>query len=124
MALAPQTVPMAVVAIVLFALGEATQAPRYYEYVSDLAPKEQVGTYMGFAFLPVAIGTFVAGAIAGPLVAHYIGVTKDGVLAPGPGSANPGHMWLWVGAIGVVSTLLMLAYDRFVAPRRQAPAAA
>jgi hypothetical protein len=27
-------------------------------------------------------------------------------------------MWLWVGAYGVVSTALMLLYDRFVAPRR------
>ena len=32
--------------------------------VADLAPKEQIGTYMGFAFLPVAIGTFVAPAAA------------------------------------------------------------
>ena len=59
-------------AIALFAVGEAMQAPRYYEYVADLAPQEQVGTYMGFAFLPVAIGTFVAGAIAGPLVTNYV----------------------------------------------------
>ncbi len=106
MALVPGSVPVAVAAIALFAIGEATQAPRYYEYVADLAPKEQVGTYMGFAFLPVAIGTFVAGALGGKLVAHYI---------QGPGSAAPQDMWLWVGGIGVVSTLLMLAYDRFVA---------
>jgi hypothetical protein len=26
-------------------------------------------------------------------------------------------MWFWVGAIGVVSTVLMLAYDRLVARR-------
>jgi dipeptide/tripeptide permease len=105
-------------AIMVFAIGEATQAPRYYEYVADLAPKEQVGTYMGFAFLPVAIGTFTAGFIAGPLVEHYIGRTVDGALVPGPGAGNPGQMWYWVGAIGVVSTILMLAYDRFLAPKK------
>ncbi len=33
----------------IFAIGEAVQAPRFYEYVSRLAPPEQVGTYMGFA---------------------------------------------------------------------------
>jgi hypothetical protein len=27
-------------------------------------------------------------------------------------------MWLIVGSIGVVSTILMLLYDRFVAPRK------
>jgi dipeptide/tripeptide permease len=106
-----------ILAIVLFGIGESTQAPRYYEYVADLAPKEQVGTYMGFAFLPIAIGTFAAGAIAGPLVAHYVGVRADGVFTPGPGFAAAQHMWYWVGGIGVVSTLLMVAYDRFVAPR-------
>lgn len=114
------TLTMTIVAIAIFAIGEATQAPRYYEYVADLAPKEQVGTYMGFAFLPVAIGTFVSGATSGQLVAHYIGRTVDGVLIPGPGAAAPQEMWYWVGAIGAVSTVGMLLYDRFVAPKAQA----
>lgn len=94
--------------LMMFAIGEGIQAPRYYEYVSDLAPKDQVGTYMGFAFLPVAIGTFFAGALGGKLVAHYI---------QGAGSANPDDMWLVVGTIGIVSTALMVAYDRLVARR-------
>ncbi|MGE3842033.1 MAG: MFS transporter [Vicinamibacterales bacterium] len=100
------TLPMTIVAIAMFAVGEALQAPRYYEYVADLAPRDQVGTYMGFAFLPVAIGTFVAGLIAGPLVTTYV-----------QGSQTPQHMWYVVGGIGVASTLLMLVYDRFVASR-------
>jgi MFS family permease len=106
-----------IAAIVVFALGEAIQAPRYYEYVADLAPKEQVGTYMGFAFLPVAIGTFVAGATSGKLVAHYVGTTRDGVFTPGPAFADAPRMWLWVGAIGAASTVLIVAYDRLVARR-------
>jgi POT family proton-dependent oligopeptide transporter len=114
------TLAVTIAAIMVFAIGEATQAPRYYEYVADLAPKDQVGTYMGFAFLPVAIGTFAAGAIAGRLVEHYIGRTVDGQLIPGPGAAAPQHMWYVIGAIGAASTVLMLAYDRFVAPRKQA----
>lgn len=105
------TITMTVVAISLFAIGEGLQAPRYYEYVADLAPQEQVGTYMGFAFLPVAIGTFVAGGLGGKLVAHYL---------QGAGAAAPQHMWYVVGAIGVVATALMLFYDRFLAPRHQA----
>ena len=104
-------------AIVVYALGEGLQAPRYYEYVADLAPKEQIGTYMGFAFLPVAIGTFVAGATSGPLVVHYVGRKIDGIFTPGPAFAQASHMWYWVGGIGVISTVLMLAYDRLVARR-------
>jgi proton-dependent oligopeptide transporter, POT family len=107
------TLPVCVAAIVVFALGEAIQAPRYYEYVADLAPKQQVGTYMGFAFLPIAIGTFVTGALTGPLVNHYI---------RGPGRDAPQRMWYVIGAIGVVSTLLMVAYDRLLVRSRRAPA--
>jgi len=102
------TLTFTVAAIMLFAVGEGLQSPRYYEYVAALAPKEQVGTYMGFAFLPIAIGTFIAGWSSGWLVKTY--VVGGNPLAP--------RMWLWVGAYGVVSTALMLLYDRFVAPRR------
>ena len=90
----------------MFAVGEAIQSPRYYEYVADLAPKEQVGTYMGFAFLPIAIGTFICGYTSGWLVEHYVNQ-----------SATPWVMWYYVGAMGVVSTLLMVVYDRVLAPR-------
>jgi len=104
-----------VAAICLFALGEAIQAPRYYEYVADLAPKDQVGTYMGFAFLPIAIGTFFAGLLSGRLVGHYI---------HGPGRAAPQRMWYVLGVIGVVTTVLMVLYDRVLGRARVAPPAA
>ncbi|HKQ60418.1 MAG TPA: MFS transporter [Candidatus Polarisedimenticolaceae bacterium] len=103
------TTMMTVVAIVIYALGEGLQAPRYYEYVADLAPKDQVGTYMGYAFLPVAIGTFIAGAIAGKLVTAYVPHGGDVSNAP--------RMWFIVGFIGVGTTVLMVLYDRLVARR-------
>lgn len=94
----------AVAAIAVYALGEATQSPRFYEYVSSLAPKGQVGTYMGFAFLPVAIGSFSAGPVADWLRGTYM-------------ETNPSMMWFIVGGIGVVTTILMLLYNIFVAPK-------
>jgi POT family proton-dependent oligopeptide transporter len=101
------TLAGAVAGMVLFAVGEAIQSPRFYEYVSNLAPQDQVGTYMGFAFLPIAIGTFIAGWSSGYLVSHYVE----------NGNPAPSHMWYVVGSYGVVSTILMLLYDRFVAKR-------
>jgi dipeptide/tripeptide permease len=97
-----------VVAMLLFALGESMQAPRFYEYVADLAPKEQTGTYMGFAFLPVAIGAFAAGPLSGYLVEHYLR------------RPDPGGMWILLSAIGFTATAGMLLYDRFLAPRKAA----
>src|SRR2546430_14391983 len=47
------TVFAAYATLVVVALGELTQQPRYYDYISRLAPAGQQGTYMGFAFLPL-----------------------------------------------------------------------
>jgi dipeptide/tripeptide permease len=103
------TIAGAVVAMMVFAIGEAIQSPRFYEYVANLAPPDQVGTYMGFAFLPIAIGTFIAGWSSGYLVKHYV---------EGGNPAAP-QMWYVVGAYGVVSTILMVLYDRLIAPKRR-----
>jgi proton-dependent oligopeptide transporter, POT family len=99
-----------IVAMMVFAVGESVQAPRFYEYVARLAPPDQVGTYMGFSFLPIAIGTFLSGASSGFLVEHFV----EG------GNAAAPRMWLIVGGYGVVSTLLLVLYDRFIAPRSEA----
>jgi len=44
----------AILSLFVLALGEIIMSPRYYEYISRLAPPGQQGTYMGFAFLPIA----------------------------------------------------------------------
>ena len=95
------TVTMSIVAIALFAIGESTLAPRFYEYVAALAPKDQVGTFMGFAFLPVAIGSFTAGPLAGWLVETYI-----------QGAHNSNMVWYILSGIGFASTAAMLVYNR------------
>ena len=102
MAVSP-TITAAIIAMMLFAVGEATQAPRFYEYVASLAPKDQVGTYMGFAFLPVSIGSFVAGPLSGWLVKTYL---QD--------SMNPTMMWTILAAIGFGATVLMYSYNLLI----------
>ncbi len=99
------TLMATVIAIALFALGEATQAPRFYEYVSSLSPKNQVGTYMGFAFLPIALGSVAAGFLADWLRLNYL-------------STNPSAMWYILGMIGLLTTVLMVAYNRFLVKKR------
>ncbi|MEO8597860.1 MAG: MFS transporter [Candidatus Solibacter sp.] len=96
--LAP-TIPVCIAAMALFAAGEATFAPRFYEYVASLAPPDQVGTFMGFAFLPVSIGSFVAGPLAGWLVTRYVQ------------GGEPNTMWYVLSAIGLASTLAMVLYN-------------
>jgi POT family proton-dependent oligopeptide transporter len=95
------TILFTIIGIMLFALGEATQAPRFYEYVSSLAPKGQVGTFMGFAFLPVAIGSFTAGILSDWLRSSYL-------------DTDPAMMWYTLSGIGFTSTALMIAYNLVV----------
>jgi proton-dependent oligopeptide transporter, POT family len=99
-------------ALVVLAVGEMTQSPRFYEYVSRLAPPGQQGTYMGFAFLPIAIGYLIAGGIGGRLVHHY-----------GEIAHRPRQMWWVISAVGMGTTLLMWVYDKVFAPGRPAPTA-
>ncbi len=93
----------AVLSLVVVALGEITQSPRYYEYVSRLAPAGQQGTYLGFAFLPIGIGSIVGGAFGGTLLAHF-----------GETTHQPATIWLYVTGVGVLTTILLWIYDRFV----------
>jgi proton-dependent oligopeptide transporter, POT family len=102
------TVTACYVALVIVALGELTQQPRYYDYISRLAPSGQQGTYMGFAFLPLGIGAFVAGRIGGALL-HYFGEVQH----------QPQRFWWAITAIGVATTLLLWIYDRVVKPSEQ-----
>jgi proton-dependent oligopeptide transporter, POT family len=92
----------AVLSLVLVALGEITQSPRYYEYVSRLAPAGQQGTYMGFAFLPIGIGSLVGGVFGGALLAHF-----------GEATHQPATIWLVVTGVGLITTIALWMYDRF-----------
>ena len=98
------------VALVFVALGETTQVSRYYEYVSRLAPSGQQGLYMGYAFLPIGIGYFIAGPLGGFLVHRY------------EGSAHPQQMWWVFAVVGLLTALLLWIYDRVVKPPAQEPA--
>jgi dipeptide/tripeptide permease len=94
-----------IAALFILALGEITQSARFYEYVSRLAPPGQQGTYMGYAFLPVAIGYLIGGRLGGYLV-HYFGEVLH----------RPAEMWWVISAIGFATTLLMWIYNMVFKP--------
>ena len=92
-----------VLSLIVIALGEIVLSPRYYEYISRLAPPGQQGTYMGFAFLPIGIGSFVGGWLGGRLM-HYYGEVVQ----------RPAQVWWAVTGIGLGTTLLMWLYHIIV----------
>ena len=99
------TPAMAIVTLFAVSIGEIIQSPRYYEYISRLAPAGQQGTYMGFAFLPIGIGSLIAGPLGGLLLHHF-----------GEVQHQPQRIWWVVTGIGVLTALLLYVYDRVVKP--------
>jgi proton-dependent oligopeptide transporter, POT family len=104
------TVPGAVLSLVFLALGEIIQAPRYYEYISRLAPAGQQGTYMGFAFLPIGIGSLLGGWFGGRMMHRFAEVAR-----------HPGRTWWAITSVGLFTALLLWIYDRVVKPGAEEP---
>ena len=105
------TVWGAVLSLFVLALGEIIQSPRYYEYISRLAPPGQQGTYMGFAFLPIGIGSLIGGWFGGTLAHHFGEVTHQ-----------PERMWWAVTAVGMATACVLWIYDKTLKPTTAAPA--
>jgi POT family proton-dependent oligopeptide transporter len=105
------TVLMAVATLIVVALGEITQSPRYYEYISRLAPSGQQGTYMGFAFLPIGIGSLIGGWVGGVLMHHF-----------GEVAHQPDRIWWAVTAAGVITAGLLWIYDKSLMASAPRPA--
>jgi len=99
------TIPGAVFSILVLALGEIIQQPRYYEYISRLAPPGQQGTYMGFAFLPIGIGSLIGGWFGGRVMHQFAEVAHQ-----------PQRAWWVISGVGLVTTLLLWIYDRVLKP--------
>jgi len=104
--------PMVIATLFGVSIGEIIQSPRYYEYISRLAPPGQQGTYMGFAFLPIGIGSLIGGWFGGRLI-HYFGEVKH----------QPQLIWWAVTGVGVTTALLLWIYDRTLKPGAPAGAA-
>jgi POT family proton-dependent oligopeptide transporter len=102
-----------VVSIASMALGEMFASPRIYEYIGAIAPKGQEGLYLGYANLPVALGSIVGAPLGGRLFETFI----SNPVAKGQ-PANPSAIWLIVAVMGLVSMVGLALYDRFLLHKR------
>ena len=109
-----------VLTVALIAFGELFASARLYEYIGSLAPKGQEGLFLGYAQIPMAIGSLVGGP-AGAYVFNDImcrGAVKlpGGLLKLDPHSATLG--WCLLTGIGLASAASMFAYNAWL--KRQA----
>jgi POT family proton-dependent oligopeptide transporter len=101
------SIPTIVAGIVAFAIGEMIQAPRYYEYISEIAPPGQQGLFQGYAFLPIAIARFVGDPLFGWLYQ----------------TSSINVVWITLIGIGVLATALMAVYNKVVSTQEKRQAA-
>jgi proton-dependent oligopeptide transporter, POT family len=101
---------MVIATLFVVSIGEIIQSPRYYEYISRLAPPGQQGTYMGFAFLPIGIGSLIGGWFGGKLI-HHFGEVKH----------QPQLIWWAVVGVGLSTSLMLWIYDRIWKPTQPVP---
>ena len=97
------TVWGAVLSLFVLALGEITQQPPYYAYISRLAPAGQQGTFMGFAFLPIGIGSLIGGWFGGTLMHHF-----------GEVANQPERIWWVATGLGLATAAALWIYDKII----------
>lgn len=100
--------------IIIFSVGEFITHPNFISYVSKIAPSDRVALYMGYAFLPSAIG-LVFGSTVGGFLYRSLAVNMQ----------MPRAFWAIFISIGLLTVFNFLLYNaRFgiESPPGRAPA--
>ncbi len=107
---------MVVLTVALIAFGELFASARTFEYIGALAPKGQEGLFLGYANLPMAIGSLVGGpvgaAIFNELMCHGSVKGADGLLVLDPTYNMLG--WVVLLLFGLGSAWGLWTYNRWI----------
>ncbi|MCM2278088.1 MAG: MFS transporter [Oligoflexia bacterium] len=100
--------------IIVFALGELIFSPRFTEYISVVAPKDKVASYMALSALPMFIAKPINGFISGMLISTY---SYDGIRAKiDTGNISyresPEFMWMIYFLLAALSPFAVIAMKR------------
>lgn len=114
--LLPMGALFATLTVALIAFGELFTSARTYEYIGALAPKGQEGLFLGYANLPMAIGSLIGGP-AGAAIFNEIMCTNavkldNGLLQLDPTWNTIG--WVVLMSIGLFSALSMYLYNQWL----------
>jgi dipeptide/tripeptide permease len=107
------SLPMLIVYVVVFTLGEALWSSRFLEHVANLAPPGALGVSMGLAGLPWFLAKTVTGFYAGSMLDAFV---------PEGGGGDPGAMWTIHGAVALISPLCLVLGRRWMRRDERTPA--
>ncbi|HSQ36239.1 MAG TPA: MFS transporter [Candidatus Binatia bacterium] len=109
-----------VLTVAMIAFGELFASSRLYEYIGSLAPKGQEGLFLGYANLPMAIGSLIGGPVGAWLFNEIMCrnaqkvVLENGksLLHLDPKAAATG--WIILTAFGLLSAASLFAYNSWL----------
>jgi len=108
--------------IALGAFAELFTSARMYEYVGAMAPKGQEGLFLGYANLPLALGSLLGGPLGAVIFDKVMsrGASRrpDGLMELVPSQNLYG--WFILMAIGLASALSMWFFNRWLERQEQA----
>ncbi len=102
--------------VALIALGELFTMARTYEYIGALAPKGQEGLFLGYANLPMALGSLIGGPV-GAWIINDIMCQGAQTMPNGLLKMNPTHVisgWMVLMTIGFASAACIWLYNRWL----------
>jgi dipeptide/tripeptide permease len=109
-AMHPITIMM-IIGIALQGLAECFLSPRFYEYASKQAPKNEEGLYMGYSYLTTFFAWLVGFIISGYLLEAFC--PDPSKIAPAQLStayAHAHYIWYVFAAIGFAAFLMLLLF--------------
>lgn len=112
LAVNPITIMM-IVGIAVLGLSECFLSPRFFEYASKQAPKNEEGLYMGYANLTVFFAWFIGFIISGYLLEAFCPDPKT--VAPENMAATYAHahyIWYVFAGIGFGAFLMLLIFKK------------
>lgn len=99
--------------VFLMTVGESMWQPRFYSYITEIAPPGKAGLYVGVGQLPWFLTKLVTGLYAGWFLQRF---------CPAEGTRHTEPMWLVYGLIAMVSPVALLLARRWLAGGKPADA--
>lgn len=97
--------------VLIFSIGEMLASPKSMEYIAKVMPQDQSAMYQGYLYLASAFGFLLGGLLSG-VGYDYFAKTLN----------KPEYFWYMFSAIGVLSALGLVFYDKKIAHRLEAGA--
>lgn len=94
----PPTPTLLLTYILLMSIGEAMWQPRFLQWVAEIAPEGQTGTYMGIGQFPWFLTKVLTGLYSGYFLSQY---------CPIVGPQNTQFMWFVYAMIAMVSPIVL-----------------